>query len=492
MKFYELDDDLKNAVSSGDAPVRVKVEIDYGGHFESVFEDDIVEADFYGIKEAAGGISARGELLLENAHGAYSIDNAVGREVRVYFSVGEGLPFYKRFTFFIDGKGIQDIRGAGRRRIAKITLQDYSYNLRKVNGVRDWTAPVVFTYSVVCDGQQHEKSLLHRIAVRAGISGDEIKCGTIKATLPFVRLRHNVWAELSSLAAAYRCHLECTPDKKILFAHSPYQEEPLLDDEYSHVFKGEDIFYLRKTEREDLYRNTVRLKVNMPVGMEKQEIWRYEQPPVFYDEAMRAYYPFRSGLVREIEAGRYEAAYRITGEGGKVRDVIFADEIDTQAEAEKRLEYEGGGFAYTHYDTVSNFNKAYVRLQKEADGDLYRAAIYGRPIVLDLNRSSFMRDSEAVRRYGTVALNVTGAYFSDYYVGGRPHYEDWVKRELAERVKNRRELTVKTHRGLFHVRVGAKVQVKINREQVTGVINAFSLRYRRESAFTMTFRIIEQ
>ena len=332
MRFYELDDALQNAVASGDLPVRVKIDIEVNGHFENVFEQDIVEAHFYGLKEAAGGTTARGELLLDNPGGIYSISNeklkmrnGVGREVRVFFSVGEGLPYFKRFTFFVDDKGVQDIRGPGRKRFVRLALRDFSETLRKVDDARDWTVPAVFTYSVVCDKGHAEKSLVHTIASRAGILPEDIECSTIPVTLPFVRLRRNVWAELSSLATAYRCHLECTPDKKLLVFHSPYQEEEFNDDDFSHVFTGEDIFYLRKTARADLYRNSIRLKVNMPVSLERQEIWRYNEAPVFYDETLRPYYPFRSPLFREIEAGRYEADYRIIDESGKEKAVIFAD-----------------------------------------------------------------------------------------------------------------------------------------------------------------------
>jgi hypothetical protein len=77
---------------------------------------------------------------------------------------------------------------------------------------------------------------------------------------------------------------------------------------------------------------------------------------------------------------------------------------------------------------------------------LYRAAIHGRPIVLDLNRSCFLRDEGEIGRYGTTALNVTGSYFSDYEINGKPQYMDWAIRELAERTQNRRKFTVKTHR----------------------------------------------
>jgi hypothetical protein len=73
MRFYEIDEALQEAIEKADKPVRVRIEIDFagGGYFESVFEQDILEADFYGLKEAAGGTSARGEVLLDNPNGIY-------------------------------------------------------------------------------------------------------------------------------------------------------------------------------------------------------------------------------------------------------------------------------------------------------------------------------------------------------------------------------------------------------------------------------------
>ncbi|MCL2412408.1 MAG: hypothetical protein FWC97_12290, partial [Treponema sp.] len=396
MKFYEIDNALQEAIKAADKPIRVKIEIDVGGHFESVFEQDIIEANFYGLKEAAGGTSARGEMLLNNSIGNYAYSGvSAGTQVKVSFSLGEGLPYFQRFIFYVDEKGIQDIRGEGRKRFVYIGLKDLSARLRKTDEARDWISPAVFTYSVVCDKSQPEKSLVHGIAQRAGISANDIDCSTIPVTLPFVRLRRNVWAELSSLATAYRCHLECAPEKPLVFAHSAYQTEQLADNEFSYTLTGDDIFYLRKTEKADYYRNTVRLKVNMPVSLEKQEIWHYDDPPVFYDEFLQPHYPFKYPLIREIEKGRYEARYRVIDQNGKERNVVFADEIDTKEEAENRLEYDvtsGAGFRrffYSHYDVTTNFDKASLTLEKENDGDLYRAAIYGRPIVLDLNRSSF-------------------------------------------------------------------------------------------------------
>jgi len=497
MRFYGIDNALQEAITAANKPIRVKIEFDVEGHFESVFEQDIIEANFYGLREVAGGTTARGEILLDNPQGIYSYFSlGAGTKVKVSFSVGDGLPYFQRFNFFIDEKGIQDVRGPGRKRYALIGLRDLSTKLRKTDESRDWSAPAVFAYSVVCDKSQPQKSLVHGIAQRAGLGINDIDCSTIPVTLPYVKLRRDIWGELSSLATAYRCHLECPVEKPLVFAHSPYQTEQLLDDEVSHTFYGNDIFYLRKIDKAELYRNTVRLKVNMPVSLARQEIWHYDDSPVFYDEFLQSHYPFRYPLIREIESGLYEAKYKVKDADGKERNVIYADEIDTQREAESRLEYDGGPFSYSNYDVTSNHDKAILTLNKNTDGDLYRASIFGRPIVLDINRSCFIRDVEAVNQYGTVALNVTGSYFSEYPIQRGniqiAHYEDWVMRELEERLQNRREFTVKTHRALFNARVGAKVKILVRNEETEGVINAFSFRYRKDKAFIAAFKIKER
>jgi hypothetical protein len=71
MRFYEIDNALQEAISAADKPIRVKIEFQVAGHFESVFEQDIVEAHFFGLKEAAGGTTAKGELVLDNPQGIY-------------------------------------------------------------------------------------------------------------------------------------------------------------------------------------------------------------------------------------------------------------------------------------------------------------------------------------------------------------------------------------------------------------------------------------
>jgi hypothetical protein len=506
MKFYGIDHALVEAIEAGDKPARARIDIDFAGDgsFESVFEQDIVEADFYGLKEAAGGTSARGEVLLNNPNGVYSNTGAgPGTQVKILFSLGEGLPWFERFVFYLDDKGVQDIRGPGRRRFARLGLRDLSAKLRRTDEARDWTAPAVFAYSVICDKTQPGKSLVHGIAKRAGLGVGDIDCCTIPVALPYARLTKDIWSELSELAMAYRCHLECAPEKPLVFAHSPYQTEPLTDDDCSYTFSGEDIFYLRETALDEFYRNTTRLKINLPVTLEKQEIWRYEEPPVLYDDSLQAHYPFKDSLVRGIEAGGYEAQYRIVEANGTERTVVYADDIDTREEAESRLEYEGGPFFYSAYDVAARADRAILTLRRETDGDVRKAAIYGRPVVLDLNRSCFLRDNGEIQKHGTAALNITGSYFSEYEINGKPHYEDWTSRELAERLRKRREFTVKTHRALFHARVGAIVQVTAqvtgNKEQATGgrqqsmgKIGGLHFRYRKHEAFQSAFKIVEQ
>jgi hypothetical protein len=494
MKFYEIDNALCEATEKADSPVRLRVSYDINGEgrFETVFEQDILEANFYCLKEAGGGTSARGEILLDNTGGLYGIQDGAGREVRVSFSLGEGLPYFRRFIFYADEKGFQDIRGPGRTRRVFISLRDLSYKLRRTDEAKDWTNPAIFTYAVICDKTQPGKSLLHGIVKRAGLAVNDIDCATIPLTLPYVKLTKNIWAELSGLATAYRCHLECAPEKPLVFAHSPYQAEPLQEDEISHTFTGEDIFYLCLASRSGVYRNTVRLKINLPVALEKQEIWRYADPPVIYDQSMKPLYPFRSTAKRDIENEGYEARYSVKDSKGQERNVVYADSVDTKEEAENRLEYEGGDFSYTTYDAASHHDRALVRLQTGEDGDLYTAAVFGRPIVLDVNRSCFLRDSTEIQKYGTAALNVTGSYFSEDEVNGRPQYEDWTGRELAARLHPKREITVKTHRAVFHGRVGARVKIETRKENYTGVIESFTLRYKKEAAFEASFKITEE
>jgi hypothetical protein len=492
MKFYQIDGALSRAIGAGDKRLRIKIEIDFGGAgFTAVEERDILQADFYGLKEAAGGTTARGEIFLDNTGGLYTKYECAGAEVRVFFTVGEGLQWFHRFTLYVNEKGMQDIRGPGRRRAARIVMRDLSGMLSECDRHRDWTEDCTFTYVTVCDKSQPQISLLHLIAKRAGLNVNDIDCCTIPLTLPYVKLTRNIWAELSELSSVYRCHLECAVEKPLVFAHSPYQSETADADadDVSYSFNGDSIYYLRETERSDRYRNTVRLKINLPVSLEKQMLWRYEDAPVLYTHSLMPYYPFRNHTSREIENEGYEARYMIKDSAGNVRYVVHADNIDTQQEAEARLSSQGGGFYFGQYDTSTHHDRALIRLAYNEDSDLLSASIWGRPIVLDLNTSCFERVDSEIAKFGICALNTGGSYFSSDDVNGKPQYADWVSRELAARLNHAKEVTIKTHRAVFHARAGASVNVVTNQKNYSGVVNALAFHFKRRKAFKATITV---
>jgi hypothetical protein len=88
MKFYEIDSALLEAIKVGDKPLRVKMEIDVEGVTLIIPHTDILEAGFFALREVAGGTALRGEVLIDNSAGQYSVSHpkhGAGAEVRVYF-----------------------------------------------------------------------------------------------------------------------------------------------------------------------------------------------------------------------------------------------------------------------------------------------------------------------------------------------------------------------------------------------------------------------
>jgi hypothetical protein len=118
MRFYEIDGALQDAIFAGDKAVRLKIDIDSGkGFFYEVFDKDIIEADFFGLKEAAGGTSARGEIsvnseqLIENR----GRENLLGGRCGFSFRLGRGCSIFigLDFTLMIRGFRIAGGRGVG-------------------------------------------------------------------------------------------------------------------------------------------------------------------------------------------------------------------------------------------------------------------------------------------------------------------------------------------------------------------------------------------
>jgi len=491
MNFYEMEPELHHAVEMGIGNVRIRLEIAYEGIFRQVEEIDILEATFTAMKEAAGGIASGGTVLLSNEDGKYDFGTGTySRAIKVALTFGECKPYFRRFVLYADHKGIREIRGPGKKNRLLIRMHDCSMQLKEKGKSKNWDAPVILVGRKVCDSVNPEFSLLHGIAECAGLDPSQIDCSTIDLTIPYAKLRDSVWEELSGLATAYRCRLEFSPTGKLVFQNSPYQQDSNGEEDGYFRIEGNEIFMLTTTERYDLYANSVRFRANLPERLGRQEIWRYEDAPILYDENEKPYFPFRGNIERRIEKNNYEAEYKVTGMDMEDLQVLFADEVDSPEQAEARLQFSGGPFGYLQFDTAEHLDKALIMLNAENDGDLFNATIHGRPIVMNLNRSCFRSDTSEIKKRGLRVKNTTGAYYSECEFAGIPHYEDWVKKELAERVKPVKEYTIKTHKAIFNAKIGADMEVDLEKGKIRGVLVSYSLTYKAKKAFVATLKIL--
>jgi hypothetical protein len=172
--------------------------------------------------------------------------------------------------------------------------------------------------------------------------------------------------------------------------------------------------------------------------------------------------------------------------------VVYADNIDTRQEAEARISSQGGGFYFEKYDVATHHDRALIRLAYNEDSDLLAAAIWGRPIVLMRDTACIESVDDEIETFGVCALNAGGSYFSSDDVNGRKQYEDWVSRELAARLSRNNEITIRTHRAVFHARVGASVNVATKQKNYSGVVNALAFHYKQGAAFRATMKFSEE
>jgi hypothetical protein len=63
-----------------------------------------------------------------------------------------------------------------------------------------------------------------------------------------------------------------------------------------------------------------------------------------------------------------------------------------------------------------------------------------------------------------------------------------VSRELTERLKTPKEITIKTHLAVFHARIGAAVKIVTNEKTYTGIINDLAFHYKKGTAFKVALR----
>ena len=496
MGFFELDPSLEAAVFDPEKVVKVRLELENEtGAFTPITEEAILEAIFTSGFDLKGGIVSRGHVIIDESIQPLPPFKETEGEIKVLFTAGETGRYLHRFTMYTDLKGFMRITEGGRTDKVEIFLEDFPCRLKRTGGFKDWSEAEVLTDIKFADKEDTENSLLYRIAAKGDVAPDEIDSCTVLLTLPYIRLTKDPWEELCELAKASFALIEGGTDKKIIFSASPYltgEPEPaeaeLLDLELFYKVEIEDAL--------NVFNNDVRLRWNKPERLERQILWRYDDPPIFYDVDLKKSYPFKLlGEKREIELEDlpYYAPYTAKLSDGKELRVVFADMLDTAAEVTAGMVTDTPGLSVEDYDTTTYPEKAIIRLACSGDTELYELTISGRPIVVKANYSCYRRDTESIDAYGLKVMNATGKYFSDEEVLGKTHYQEWTERTLLLRKQRRRRIRLKSEYGLFHARVGAKTTMTgIEDAGISCSVEHLKFTYRKDKGFTAFFRMLEE
>lgn len=496
MGFFELDPSLAAAILDPEKVVKVRLELeDETGAFAPVPEDAILEAIFTSGFDTAGGIVSHGHVIIDTSLQPLPPFKETEGKIKVLFTAGETGRYLHRFTMYTSPKGFMRITEGGRTDKVEVFLEDFPGRLKRTGGFKDWSEAEVLTDIKFADKEDTENSLLYKIAAKGDVVPDEIDSCTVLLTLPYIRLTKDPWEELCELAKASFALLEGGTDKKIIFSASPYLTGSIEPDEAEPL--DLELFY--KVEIEDaldVFNNDVRLRWNKPERLEKQILWLYNDPPIFYDINLQKSYPFKLlGEKREIEAEDipYYAPYTAKLPDGKELRAVFADMLDTAAEVETGMVTDTPGLSVEEYDTDSYPEKAIIKLSCSEDTELYELTISGRPIVVKANYSCYRRDTESIDTYGLNVLNATGKYFSDVQVLELPHYQEWTERTLIIRKQRRRRIRLMSEYGLFYARVGAKTTMTgIEDAGISCSVEHLKFTYRKEKGFTAFLRMLEE
>lgn len=512
MKFYALEDRLRDAIAECATKVRVEVAFDFTGtgDYVPVPESDIRDLTVTSLRETTGGTITWATLTLDNETGSYcprSFDayrpdynkyNGLqqtdglgnlrpGRMVRISYTTGSDIPFVKRFLLYVDGNGFQQTATGCKGRTCLIRLVDLSSRLKESDKEKDWTNPEVIVHSVICDKEFPKRSIVHRIAARAGLTVTDIDCSTITEYLPFVRLTRSIWDELSDLASVYNAHLETALEKPLVFVNG--------EDDIQYTFDGTNVTHIRMHDLRKQYRNTLRLRWTRYREFTAKPLWRYADPPVIYTDTLKPTYPFvLDGEKRAIEKPGYEGRYTVETDDGKLLTVAYAENLDIKETFEGNLSVSGPALRVSDYDVTTLRDRANVRLEADADTVLLAAVIHGDAIAGESSFSHYIDDPEEVYINGTVAKNISTPYLSETIRDGLPYYRQYAASLLSKLKRARKGFFVKTNRLVFHARVGAPVRVNLSEGfgAERAEIVRMDLRYSSSEAFVASFFLEEE
>jgi hypothetical protein len=512
MTFYTVEDRLNEAIAEGHTKVRAQVAFDFTGRGEyvSVPESDILELVVTSLKEKSGGTVTQGTLILDNTTGSYcprffdayrpeynkyngsaqadGLGNLrPGRMVQIAYTTGNDIPFVKRFLLYVDDNGFQQTATGYKGRVCTVGLVDLSMRLKETDKVKDWTNPEMIVHARICDKEFPESSIVHLIAGRAGLAVEDIDCSTITEYLPYVNLTRSVWDELSDAATIYGAHLETAMEKPLVFVNT--------EDAVQYIFDSSNVTHIRMHDLRDQYRNTIRLRWTRYREFANAELWRYADPPVIYTGGLVPTFPFVvDGEKRAIENGGYDAHYTVKTAEGKSLAVVYAENLDSQAEFAANIVTAGPPLQVLAYDVTTRRDRAAVRLGAETDTVLLSATISGDAIAGETSFSHYIDMPAEVALNGTVAENITTPYLSESLREGVPHYRVFASTLLAKLARARKGFFLKTNRGVFHARVGAAVTVRLPDGLVCdrAEIVEMELRYKAREAFHASFFLEEE
>lgn len=511
MTFYSIEDRLREAIAEGHTKVRVQVAFDFTGmgEYVSVPESDILELVVTSLHEKAGGTVTQGTLILDNTTGSYcprffdayrpeynkynGLEQAdglgnlrPGRMVRISYTTGTDIPYVKRFRLYVDDNGFQQTATGYKGRVCTVGLVDLAARLKETDKEKDWTNPEVLVHARICDKEFPDRSIVHLIAGRAGLSVGDIDCSTITEYLPYVNLTRSVWDELSDVATIYGAHLETAMEKPLVFVNS--------EDEVQYVFDSSNVTHVRMHDLRSQYRNTIRLRWTRYREFAHAELWRYSDPPVVYTGGLAPTFPFVvDGEKRAIENGEYDAHYTVKTTEGKSLVVVYAENLDSKDEFAANIVTVGPPLQVLEYDVATRRDRATVRLGTETDTVLRSATIFGDAIAGETSFSHYIDKPSEVDLNGTVAENITTPYLSESLRDGVPYYRAFAAGLLDKLACARKGFFLKTNRGVFHARVGAAVSVNLPDGLVCerAEIVEMELRYKAREAFHATFFLEE-
>ncbi len=484
MNFYQIPPTLEAAQQ--DPETRAYVRISFEGKF--IPNTDITECVITSYKSKAGGIVNTGDLYLDNTTGRYRPNtyHDAGLGVQVWYCFGSDDACFMRFNLAVDSKGFQTEVTGMNTRLVKLHLTDYSTTLNDRKLQENWTEKQVLVHCAVCDKAHPDKSLVHLIAKRSGLTVNDIDCCELPYTVPYVELNSTTWGELCQLAETYRAHLECGRDKTLSFTGSPYDTTNTFDNTADYTLTEDRITHYRRFNENDGFASAIRMKYTRYVETERQELWHYEDGPAWYDEHMAVCYPFTDDS-RAICSDGYEARYTARDDKGNLRNVVYAEELDSKETFMEAMQVYGGAFDVPVYDTTSSRLHATIKLNRNGKRlAIYRAAIYGKAIIAQQNFCVYLKNDDAIARYGQRVKNITGKYLSSDQFEGTAFYERRTRDYLEEESRLHTGYYVTTGQCLVQARVGGvmKLHLSSDDEEQTVRVEEVTLRFKQNEEFS--------